>query len=238
MPLPVFDTLEDIPELFRPEYEEREGEATPGVKKWYSKDVAKLDTALKAERTRATNEEKERKRLAAENAELKRKQEAKDKNISDEELQRQREAEAALRKPLEDENTTLKAKLHKALVHDQALKLFLDNGGDPKNAERAIRDLEAQGRLDLSDADALVIKDAKGVVTTEDPVHFFKVTFADEADLYYLADGGSGGGARQSSTTATTAIGKTPDQIADAFNARREARGNALAKPVQKTAAV
>jgi hypothetical protein len=204
MPFKTYDNLEAVPADERDVYEEREDPATPGVKRAHPKlpDVTKLQSALDAERTTAKEADRLRKAAEKERDDLKRTQKAKEDGISEEELQRQRDAEAALRKPLEDENATLKTKLRKVLVQDKAKQLFIEHGGNPKSADRAIRDLEAQGRLDLSDAEALVIKDAKGVVTTEDPVHFFKETYAAEAEEFYLAEGGSGGGARPSTTTA------------------------------------
>src|SRR3954471_11067735 len=93
MAFPVFEKKEDIPKGFEDDYEEKEGKFHPKVP-----DVKGAQTALEAERKRADDEKKAR--VDAENklAEARRKEAAREGNISDEQLTKLREEDAARRK--------------------------------------------------------------------------------------------------------------------------------------------
>lgn len=239
MPLPIFDTLEAIPESFRAEYEEREDAATPGVKKFHPKvpDVTKLTSALESERMKARTEETARKAAEKERDELKRTQKAKDDGISDEALQKIRADEETARRPFVEEAERLKTENRKLKLDDRALKLFLDKGGRTESSARAMRDLQAQGRLDLSDSGNIVVKDASGTVTTETPEHFFEVTYKAEALEFYKPSGASGGGGTGSITTGPAAGAMTAMEYAAKSNEARAARHNPLLQGKVRTTA-
>src|SRR4051812_14208920 len=114
MAFPVFDKKEDIPKGFEDDYEEKEGKFHPKVP-----DVKGAQTALEAERTRAENEKKAR--IDAENklAEARRKEAAREGNISEEQLEKLRKEDEDKRKPIEEENAKLKLELTKVKKTDR-----------------------------------------------------------------------------------------------------------------------
>jgi primosomal protein N' len=108
MPLPTFKTLEEIPEAFRPEYEQVENEWRPKAQRT-DDDVQKTKAALANEREQRKAEETARKAAEKERDDLKRAREAAAKGISEEELQKIRDDEAKARKPIEEERDRLAA---------------------------------------------------------------------------------------------------------------------------------
>lgn len=192
MPLPVFDTQDAVPEAFRPEYEEREG-------KWHPKvpDVTKLNSALESERTARAEAEKAQKKAEKEAAELKRSAEARSKGITEEELQKIRDAEAAARKPIEDELASTKAENRKLKLTDRVKAKALESGVMPDRIEKAMRDLNS--RVDLTeDGNSIVVKDASGKVTAETIDDFLSKTYKTEAPFFYAGSGSSGSGSEGS----------------------------------------
>jgi hypothetical protein len=189
MPLPTFPTLDEIPEAFRSEYEERNGEWHP--KAPAAPDVTGLTSALEKERTAARNADKARRDAEKERDDLKRTVDAKAKGISEEELQKIRDAEAAARKPIEEENVTLKADIRKLKLTDRVQALYLGNGGMKDRLEDAMNALAP--RTDLGDADGIVFKDKAGQVTADDAEKFF-AKHKQEKPWLYEGTGGSGSG--------------------------------------------
>ncbi len=191
MPLPTFESAEDVPEAFRAEYEEREGvwhpKATPAP------DVTRLQSALDAERGQKTEAEKERKRLEKELSDLKRKETAAQHGISDEQLEKLRNEDASKRKPIEEELATLKAENRKLKLTDRVQALALKYGIMQDRIEDAMLNLER--RVDLTDGDNIVVKDKAGNVTTETVEDFLAKTFKGEKPWLYQGSGNSGSGA-------------------------------------------
>lgn len=230
MPLPVFDTLELVPEQFRGEYELRDGKAHP-------KAVPGADDLDKERRKAAAlldeKKEAERKLKAAEKErdDLKRTQEARDKGISEDELQKIRDAEALARKPIQDENDKLKAENRKLKLTDRVKALALAAGIMPDRIDDAMLALDR--RTDLTDADGIVVKDKTGAVTTAKIEDFLKTEFKTEKPWLYHGSGASGSGATGSNGVTGTPDNGTYDPIAagrDAAKVQKAGRAeNALA---------
>lgn len=191
MPLPTFKTADEVPEAFRGEYEERDGEWRP-----------KAEAALQGEaekRAQLLNEKKEeeRRRIAAEKAldDLKRSEDRKKKGISEEDLQRIRDEEAAARKPIEEERDRLAAENRKLKLTDKVQVLALKHGIMEDRIEDAMLVLDR--RADLGDEGGVVFKDKEGKVTADSPEAFFE-KFKAEKPWLFRGSGASGSGARGS----------------------------------------
>lgn len=188
MPLPIYDTQDAIPEDSRDDYVEHEG-------KWHPKVVVEL-AAEKQKKATLLNEKKEeeRKRKEAEQklADAQRATEAKEKGISEDELQKIRDREAEARKPIEEERDRLAAENRKLKLTDKVQALYLANGGMGDRVEDAMLALEK--RTDLGDAGGLVFKDKDGNITADDAEKFFK-KFAEEKPWLFEGSGASGSGA-------------------------------------------
>jgi hypothetical protein len=194
MPLPTFKTLEEIPEAFRPEYEQVENEWRPKAQRT-DDDVQKTKAALANEREQRKAEETARKAAEKERDDLKRARDAAAKGISEEELQKIRDDEARARKPIEDERDRLAAENLKLKRDDKVQKLYLDNGGMSDRVEDAMDQLLK--RTELGDADGIVFKDEKGQVTADDAETFFK-KFRTAKPWLFKGSGASGSGAEGS----------------------------------------
>ena len=197
MPLPVFDKQADVPEAFRSEYEERDGKWHPKADNSTAEELA----AEKRKRAALLDEKKEEKRLReaaeAERDALKRAKDAADKGITEEQLQKIKDDEAKARKPIEDENATLKAENRKLKLTDRVKVMALAAGVMPDRIEKAMKDLE--GRVDLAQGgDTIVVKNTKGEVTTESIEDFLGKTYKAEASFFYGGTGSSGSGAEGS----------------------------------------
>jgi hypothetical protein len=203
MEFPVFDTQDAVPEAFRESYEEREGKWR--VKAAVVPDVTNLNSALQAEREKAANEEKARKKAERERDELKREQIAANNNISGEQLQRLRDEDAEKRKleldPVKTENETLKAENRKLKLHDR-VRAAAGSHWLPDRMEDGM-DLVVESKrpwLTLaSDSDAIVVLDKEGKPTTETLEHFLSTTYKAEKPWLYAGSGASGSGAGGSS---------------------------------------
>lgn len=207
MPLPIFETQDAIPELFRSEYAERDGKWHPNVPA--APDVSGLTSALEKERTKATAEEKARKAAEKERDDLKRAREAAAKGISEEELQKIRDAEALARKPIEEERDRLVAENRKLKLTDRVQALYLANGGMSDRIEDAMLVLDR--RADLGDAGGIVWKDKDGNVTADEPAAFFAKLKLEKAWMF-AGSGASGSGAEGSN--GREGDGRTPAQVA------------------------
>lgn len=209
MPFPTYEKKEDIPKGFEDLYEEKDGKFSPKVAE--IPDVTKLTTALDTERTQRTEEEKARKKAERELAEARRKEAAREGNISDEQLTKLREEDAAKRKteldPVQTELTETKAKLRKITLSDRLRSLGVAAGWLPDRVEDAM--VLAQPRADLAEGSDtnIVVKDKDGKPTTEKIEDFLKTTFKKEKPWLY-----AGSGARGSGSGGSNGSGGAPDE--------------------------
>jgi hypothetical protein len=193
MPIKLYDKRDDVPEAQRAAaIETRDGKfAAEEVPDPALGDAGKK--ALQAERDRADKAERDRKAAEKERDELKLKAEAAEKGITEAELQKIRDAEAAGRKPIEEERDRVKAENRKLKLDDRVRALGVKYGWMPDRIEKAMKDL--QGRVDLTeDEKGIVVKDANGNVTTETIDNFLEKTYKAEAPFFYAGSGGSGSG--------------------------------------------
>lgn len=201
MTLPIFDTEADVPELFRPAYEERGG-------KWHPKVAAELELE-RGKRTTLLDEKKEeeRKRREAEGAaaEAKRQLDAKNAGVPEAELQRLRDEDAAKRAaeltPLSTENAALKAENRKLKLTDKVRSLAIGAGVMGDRIDDAMLFLDA--RADLGDEGGIVWKDKDGKVTNKTPEQFF-ADFKIEKPYLFEFEGGSGSGTGPSRRSVAT----------------------------------
>lgn len=216
MALPVFDTEEQIPEPFRPEYVKGEDG------KWRSKVDEELEVE-KRKRAELLNEKKdeERKRKDAEQklADAQRIAEAKAKGVSEEELERIRTDLAAKYAPVETEVATLRAENRKLKLTDRVKALALAHGVMADRIDDAM--LVIEPRTDLGDANGIVWKNEKGEVTAWTPEQFF----ADlkKAKPWLFAFEGKPGGGSQGSA------GRGSDAAPDADQQRRARHRSSVA---------
>jgi hypothetical protein len=189
MAFPVFEKKEDIPKGFEDDYEEREGKFHPKVP-----DVTKQQTALETERTNAENERKRANKAEKDLADLKRKQQAADNNISEEQLEGLRKEDAEKRKPLEDENAKLKLELTKVKKTDRVQSLALKSGIMQDRIEDAMLLLEKRTGL-TDNGDTITVLDKDGKLTTTSIDQFLKTDFKKEKPWLYAGSGASGSGA-------------------------------------------
>jgi hypothetical protein len=214
MSLPVFDTLDAIPEPFRPEYEEGADQ------KWYPKAENELAVERK-KKAKLLDEKKDAERTKAEVEKerdaLKQAADAKEKGISEAELEKIRENEKRARKPIEDELAAIKAENRKLKLTDRVQSLALKAGVMPDRIEDAM--LALASRTDLTDGDGIVVKDKAGNVTTEKVEDFLAKTFKTEKPWLYAGTGSSGSGAAGSGGSPapagvdTNAIVETQRQV-------------------------
>lgn len=192
MPIKQADTKELVPEALR----DAAIEGKDGKWHYEETDPALTDAgkrALQEERDARKAEEKRRKDVERERDELKRTAEAKAAGISEAELTRMREAEAAARKPIEDELTATKAENRKLKLTDRVQALALKHGVMQDRIKQAMRILDE--RTDLTDTGGIVVKDEEGKVTTETIDDFLSKTFKKESPWFYKGTGSSGSGA-------------------------------------------
>lgn len=200
-PFPIYDAADDVPEAFKSEYEEREG-------KWHPKvpDVTSLQSALESERTRAANEERDRKKAERERDELKRKATAAEHGITDEQLEKLRKDDAEKRKPLEEKLAAIEAENRKLKLNDrvraEAAKHWLGDRMD--DGMLLVVDGPRPRATLASDSDAIVILDKEGKPTTETLEHFLSTTYKAEKPWLYAGSGASGSGAGSSSVSGNS----------------------------------
>lgn len=161
-------------------------------------DVTKLMTAIETERDRAKTAERAERVAAKALDEMRRTADAKSKGISEEELQKIRDAEAAARKPIEEERDRLASDNRKLRLTDRVRALYLDpkiGGGMPDRVEDAMDQLDK--RTDLGDEGGIVYKGKDGKLTAESTETFF-AKFRVEKPWLFSGAGGSGSGAESS----------------------------------------
>lgn len=196
MSLKTVDTKEAVPETLRDKAIET------ADKKWIYEEVdpnaisPAAQTALDKERQKAKDAEAARKAAEKERDELKQKQEAAEKGISAEELQKIKDAEALARRPIEEERDRLKAENKKLKLTDRVRQLGLDKG---VMKDRINAGMKIYGdRFDLADdGETIIVKDADGKVTTQSAADFWEKTAKTESAYLFEGPGGSGSGAGQ-----------------------------------------
>lgn len=221
MALKIYDTKELVPDA------QREAAIATADGKFIvdepgktDADVATLTGTLERERTEKREAERLRKAAEKERDDLKRAADAREKGISEEELQKIRDAEALARKPIEDELATTKAENRKLKLTDKVQALYLANGGMPDRVEDAMLALEK--RTDLGDAGGIVFLGKDGKATAEDAAAFFKA-FKIEKPWLFAGSGGSGSGAGGSGGGGGDEKTVTPESVRDAK--RRQVSG-------------
>lgn len=228
MPRPIFDTKDAIPKGFEDEYEEREG-------KWHPKaEDGGLKTALEEERRARKAAEKLATKAADERADLERKLSAASASGDDKEKDRVAKALAKFDTDLADAKAEHKKELDAARAELRTLKLdekvkdaFIKAGGRPERADKALRD--THDRFDLADDGRILVKDAKGDVTSTTVEDFFGKTYRGEMAEFYTGTKATGGGATggASARTSTSKAGVwSGDVIADPMGALRAANAN------------
>jgi hypothetical protein len=196
MPLKLYDTQDAVPEAQRANaIETKDGKFAIVEEDPQLADAGKR--ALDAERKRAKDAEDARKATEKELNDLKRKQDAADKGITEEQLAALRAEDEKKRKPIEDENASLKSKLRKMTLTDRIQALALKYGVMPDRIEDAMLALEK--RTDLTDdGESIVVKDKAGTITSEKIEDFLAKTFKTEKPWLYSGSGASGSGAEGS----------------------------------------
>lgn len=191
MPLPVFDKQEDIPEAFRPEYEEKDGKWLP--KKQPAPD---LESALKKERDAREEEERKRKEAEAKATRLEREKKATATGATDEQLEDLRKKDEEARRPLLEQNEKLKAENDKLRRLDKVRAEYLKHDGMADRVDDAMDQLDKRTRL--GDTGQIVVLDKEGKDTTETLETFLKETFKKEKPWFYSGPGSSGSAAEGS----------------------------------------
>jgi hypothetical protein len=152
MPLPTFKTLEEIPEAFRSEYVQRDGEYVPNVE-----DVAPLKSAH--ERQKEENRQLKAKLAEREAAERLKAEtdKAKQQGVTDEQLAKIRAEIAAEKAPLEDANTKLQAEIRSLKLDSRIKALMGEAGFNPKRVDDLYKLIG--DRFDLNDSGTPILKD-------------------------------------------------------------------------------
>lgn len=196
MAFPTYEKKEDIPKGFEDLYEEKDGKFSPKVPE--VPDVTKLNTALETERTQRAEEEKARKKAERELAEMRRKEAAREGNVSEETMTKLREEDERKRReeldPVRQELDRTKAELTKVKKTDRVQRLFLDSGGIAARLEDAMLSLDKRTGL-TEDGNTITVLDKEGKLTTTKVEDFLKGDFKKEKPWLYAGSGGSGSGA-------------------------------------------
>lgn len=210
MALKTYATQAEVPEAIRTTaVETKDG-------KWVVEedvpDVTKLMTALGTERERAATAEKAAKAAKDALDEIKRTAEARSKGVSEEELQKIRDAEALARKPIEDKLAVTEAENRKLKLTDRVRVLYLANGGMPDRVEDAMDQLDR--RTDLGDEGGIVYKGKDGKLTADNTEAFFAKFKVEKPWLFSGADG-SGSGADGAGTGGEGVVVRNPELLAN-----------------------
>lgn len=152
--------------------------------------------AIAAERTAREKAERERTEAQQELDRIRRENEARDKGVTEAQLQEIRDAEALARKPIVDENAVLKAENKKLKYTDRLKQMALGAGIMTDRIDDAMLVLEQ--RTQPGDAGGIVVLGKDGKATAETIENFLKVTFKTEKKFFYKGSGASGSGAEGS----------------------------------------
>lgn len=197
MPLPTFDSRDEIPEAFRESYVERNGKFVPDdgfqrqlldEKKKADAELAKIRQALGdrkpediAALLKAQQEaEEERQRKAGEH----------DKILE----KRINETKAEYEKRI-SELAPYKTKYEDSVLEGAIRKAAIAANVNAKDLEEYVIPLTKGRRITLDEQGKLVVKDKEGDPTGLTVEKFFAETFKAESPKFYEGTGGSGGGA-------------------------------------------
>lgn len=193
MPFPIYATEADVPDDQRDVYELRDEQWHPRVP-----DVTTLESTLVKERDDRKKAEKEAREAKEEAAALRRTKEARDKGVSDDELQRIRDEEATARKPILDENALLKTELNKLKLTDRVQSDAIKYGVMSDRIEDAM--LILGRRAALSDEGQVQYLDEAYKVTAK-TAEQFHVELKLQKPWLYSGTGSSGSDSRASSSS-------------------------------------
>lgn len=152
MPLPTFATLEEIPEAFRSEYVEKEGQWVPNVE-----DVTNLKSAF--ERQKDDNRKLKQQLAEREAAERTKAQEdkAKANGVTDEQLAKLRAEIAAEKAPLEEQIQKYQAELRSLKLDGRVKQMIAEAGFNPKKVDDLYKLIG--DRFDLNESGTPILKD-------------------------------------------------------------------------------
>lgn len=190
MPFPTFKKADEVPEAFRSEYEEKNGEWVPKVVP--ADDGAELKETLKKLRKELDEAGDARKALERKLAAAEHGGSDKDKDKVAAALKKFDEDAAALKADYDKKLTERDTELRKLKLDDQVKAAFLKAGGRPERADKALNDTIA--RFDLADG-RIVVKNAKGEATTQTVDDYFAKTYREEMKEFYTGTKGTGGNA-------------------------------------------
>lgn len=223
MPLPTFKIKAEIPKGFEDLYDEKDGEFIPKA----PEDVSGLKATLETIKQEKKDADKARRKAEDERADLERKLAAAGSGEEKDKVSKalakfdadriEYEAKATAKLAEKD------AELRTLKLDDKIKAAFLKAGGRSERADKALND--TKGRLDLADDGRIVVKDAKGELTTATVEDFFGKTYKAEMAEFYNGTKATGGGARGGAGTNVVQTGKmTPDEIvANPLKALQEA---------------
>jgi hypothetical protein len=212
MSFPVFDKVGDVPKGFEAAYEEREG-------KWHAKipDTAKIEETLTKTRSERKEFEKAAKDASEKAADLQRQLDAKsatgadtDKKVSEMLAKWEQDKNAAV-KAVKDQLDTAAGELRTLKLDDKIKAAALAAGVLPTKVDAVLK--LTKDSFDLAD-DRIVVKDAKGEVTTKTVADFFAKDYRAQMPELYQGTKATGGGASGgASKTTTTSDGSAGDRV-------------------------
>lgn len=198
MPFPTYDKKDAIPAGAEDVYEEQDGKWVPKVPG--QADLDALKGTLEKVRGEKKDAEKAAKEAADKAAAAERERDALKTQVGEPEartkelLEKWEKDKQAAVAAVEKERDEARSELRTLRLDDRARAAFVKAGGRPERADAALK--LARERLDLAD-DRIVVKDAKGEVTTASVEDYWTKEFAKEMPEMFSgtqASGGGGGG--------------------------------------------
>jgi hypothetical protein len=212
MSFPVFDKAGDVPKGFEGAYEEREG-------KWHAKipDTAKIEETLTKTRAERKEFEQAAKAASEKAADLQRQLDAKsatgadtDKKVSEMLAKWEQDKNAAV-KAVKDQLDAAAGELRTLKLDDKIKAAALAAGVLPTKVDAVLK--LTKDSFDLAD-DRIVVKDAKGEVTTKTVADFFAKDYRAQMPELYQGTKATGGGASGGASKTTTASdGSAGDRV-------------------------
>lgn len=223
MPFPTFKTQAEIPDAFRGEYEERDGQWHPKVP-----DVAKLEETLGVVRKEKREAEKVAREAAEKAADLQRQLDVKtatgqdgEKKVAEMLTKWEADKQAAVG-AVQAQLDAANGKLRTLTLDDKVKAAALKAGVNPAKVDAVLK--LTKETFDLAD-DRIVVKNDKGEVTTGTVEDFFAKTYKAQMPELYTGTKAAGGGANGGSGSAGTPTG-APDATKDPQAALRWANEN------------
>lgn len=214
MPFPTYEKKDQIPAGAEDVYEEKDGKFVPKVP-----GQADLD-AVKTTLEKVRGEKKDADKAARDATEARdaavRERDALKTQVGDPdakvaELLKKFDADVAAVKLTKDkEIEALSGRLRTLQLDDQAKAAFVKAGGRAERADAALK--LARERLDLAE-DRIVVKDAKGEVTSVSVADFWAKEFAKEMPEMFKGTEAGGGGAPGAGGAGSGAGGLSGDAI-------------------------